>query len=82
LVWMGVVGGGPAIVGAWAGGFTYSQPLAVLFLAIGAGAVFEVAYEVFKLIQRSAARHPSPLTVFSGVTAGMLLLYVTGFFVK
>jgi ZIP family zinc transporter len=82
LAMMGVIGGGPAVIGAWVGGFTYSQPLAVLFLAIGAGAVFEVAYEVFKLIRTSGAKNPRPLTVFSGVTAGMLLLYVTGFFIK
>lgn len=82
LALMGMVGGGPAILGAWVGGFTYSQPLAVLFLAVGAGAVFEVAYEVFKLIQQSVAKHPRPLTVFAGVTAGMLMLYVTGFFIK
>jgi ZIP family zinc transporter len=82
LLVMGVIGGGPAILGAWAGGFTYSQPLAVLFLSIGAGAVFEVAYEVFKLIQQNSLRKPRPLTVFSGVTLGMLLLYITGLLVK
>jgi len=82
LVWMGVIGGGPAILGAWVGGFTYSQPLAVLFLAVGAGAVFEVAYEVFKLIRQRSAKDPRPLTVFAGITAGMLMLYVTGFFIK
>jgi ZIP family zinc transporter len=82
LVWLGVIGGTPAILGAWVGGFTYSQPLAVLFLAVGAGAVFEVAYEVFKLVQKSAAKNPRPLTVFAGVATGMLILYVTGFFIK
>jgi ZIP family zinc transporter len=82
LVLMGVVGGGPAILGAWAGGLTYSPPLVVLFLAIGAGAVFEVAYEVGKLIQRGTVKNPMPMTVFAGVTVGMLLLYVTGFFIK
>jgi len=82
LVMMGVVGGGPAILGAWAGGLTYSPPLVVLFLAIGAGAVFEVAYEVAKLIQRGGVKNPMPMTVFAGVTVGMLLLYVTGFFIK
>ena len=82
LAFVGLIGGAPAIVGAWIGGFTYSQPLAVLFLAIGAGAVFEVAYEVAKLIQRGMAKTPMPLTTFAGVTAGMLLLYVTGFFIK
>lgn len=82
LAWMGLIGGVPAIVGAWVGGLTYSQPLAVLFLAIGAGAVFEVVYEIGKLIQRDAAKRPMPLTVFAGVTVGMLLLYVTGLLIK
>lgn len=82
LAWMGLIGGVPAIVGAWVGGLTYSQPLAVLFLAIGAGAVFEVVYEIGKLIQRDAAKRPMPLTIFAGVTVGMLLLYVTGLLIK
>ena len=82
LAWMGLIGGVPAIVGAWVGGLTYSQPLAVLFLAIGAGAVFEVVYEIGKLIQRDRAKRPMPLTIFAGVTVGMLLLYVTGLLIK
>jgi len=82
LAWMGLIGGVPAVIGAWVGGLTYSQPLAVLFLAIGAGAVFEVVYEIGKLIQRDAVKRPMPLTIFSGVTAGMLLLYVTGLLIK
>ena len=52
------------------------------FLAIGAGAVFEVVYEIGKLIQRDIARRPMPLTVFFGVTLGMLMLYVTGLLIK
>ena len=82
LAWLGLIGGAPAVVGAWVGGLSYSQPLAVLFLAIGAGAVFEVVYEIGKLIQRDVAKRPMPLTVFAGVTVGMLLLYVTGLFIK
>ncbi len=82
LLWMGLIGGGPAIIGAWIGGLSYSQPLSVLFLAIGAGAVFEVAYEIGKLIQKDSTKHPKPLTIFAGVTAGMLMLYVTGLLIK
>jgi zinc transporter ZupT len=82
LAWMGLIGGAPAIVGAWIGGLVNSQPLAVLFLAVGAGAVFEVVYEIGKLIQRDAAKRPMPLTIFAGVTVGMLLLYVTGLLIK
>lgn len=82
LAWMGIIGGAPAIAGAWIGGLSFSQPLAVVFLAIGAGAVFEVVYEIAKLIQKDATKNPMPLTIFSGVTTGMLLLYVTGLLIK
>jgi zinc transporter ZupT len=82
LALMGLVGGAPAVFGAWIGGFTPSPILAALFFAIGTGAIFEVAYEVAKLIQRDADREPMPLTVFSGVLAGMLMLWITGLLIK
>lgn len=82
LALLGLIGGAPAIIGAWIGGFAPSPTLAVLFLAIGAGAVFEVIYEIARLIGKDTARQPLPLTVFSGVLAGMLLLWVTGLLIK
>jgi zinc transporter ZupT len=82
LAVMGLIGGGPAIVGAWIGGYTPSPFLAVLFLAIGAGAIFEVIYEIAKLIQKDTARESMPMTVFSGVLTGMLMLWVTGLLIK
>jgi len=82
LALMGLIGGAPAILGAWIGGYTPSPFLAVLFLAIGTGAIFEVVYEIAKLIQKDTARESMPLTVFSGVLTGMLLLWVTGLLIK
>ena len=82
LALMGLIGGAPAILGAWIGGFTPSPFLAVLFLAIGTGAIFQVVYEIAKLIQKDTAREAMPLTVFSGVVTGMLLLWVTGLLIK
>ncbi|MBI5952802.1 MAG: metal transporter [Chloroflexi bacterium] len=84
LAIMGMIGGGPAIIGAWIGGYTPSPFLAVLFLAIGAGAIFEVIYEIAKLIQKDTAREGGamPMTVFSGVLTGMLMLWVTGLLIK
>jgi zinc transporter ZupT len=82
LALMGLIGGAPAILGAWIGGYTPSPFLAVLFLAIGTGAIFEVVYEIAKLIQRDTAKESMPLTVFSGVLTGMLLLWVTGLLIK
>ena len=63
-------------------GFSPSPTLAVLFLAIGTGAVFEVVYEIAKLIQKDTAREPMPVTVFRGIVAGMLVLWVTGLLIK
>jgi zinc transporter ZupT len=82
LALMGLVGGAPAILGSWIGAFSPSPTLAVLFLAIGTGAVFEVVYEIAKLIQKDTARQAMPFTVFSGIVAGMLLLWVTGLLIK
>jgi zinc transporter ZupT len=82
LALMGLIGGGPAIIGAWIGGYTPSPFLAVLFLGIGAGAIFEVVYEIAKLLQKDTAKQPMPLTVFNGVLTGMLLLWVTGLLIK
>lgn len=82
LALLGLIAGGPAILGAWIGGLVASRPLAVLFLAIGAGAVFEVVYEIVKLTRQEQEKRPMPLTAFAGVTAGMLLLYVTGLVIK
>jgi zinc transporter ZupT len=82
LALMGLIGGAPAIIGAWIGGYTPSPFLAVLFLAIGTGAIFEVVYEIAKLIKKDMERESMPMTVFSGVLTGMLLLWVTGLLIK
>lgn len=82
LALMGLVGGLPAVFGAWLGGFSPSPTLAVFFLAIGTGAIFQVVYEVAKLIRQDTAKEAVPTTVFLGVLAGMLLLWITGLFIK
>lgn len=82
LVLLGVIGGAPAIAGAWIGGLINTPVLSVLFLAIGAGAVFEVVWEIAKLIQRDAVKRPMPLTIFAGVLTGMTVLYLTGLMIK
>jgi hypothetical protein len=83
LALLGLIGGAPAILGTWIGGLTDSLPLTVLFLAIGAGAVFQVAYEIGRqLVWRDAAKDEMPMTAFGGILAGMMILYVTGLAIK
>jgi zinc transporter, ZIP family len=83
LAMLGLIGGVPAIVGAWIGGLVHSPPLSILFLSIGAGAVFQVAYEIGrKLVWGDAALRKRPLFAFGGVLTGMMVLYVTGLAIK
>ena len=83
LAWLGLLGGVPAIIGAWVGGLVHSPPLSILFLSIGAGAVFQVAYEIGrKLVWGGSALRQRPLFAFGGVLAGMLVLYITGLAIK
>ena len=48
--WPGV----PTVLGAWIGGFTYSPIWTTLFFAIGAGAIVQVVYELWRLFARRA----------------------------
>jgi zinc transporter, ZIP family len=82
LVLLGMIAGAPAVAGTWIGGLAPSPVLAVLFLAIGAGAIFQVAVEVGKLLQKDSQDEASPQLVFGGVVGGMLMLWVTGLLIK
>jgi zinc transporter ZupT len=82
LAGLGLIGGGPAILGAWIGGLAYTPALATLFLALGAGAVLEVAYEIHAFIRSGTAKKPMPMRVFGGVMTGMTALYLTGLMIK
>jgi zinc transporter ZupT len=81
LVLMGVIAGVPTILGAWIGGFTYVPALSVLFLAIGAGAIWQVVYELVKFLRRASASQAGALVTFAGLIAGLLIMYVTGLLV-
>ncbi len=80
-----LIAGGPAIVGAWVGGFAFSPLLAVIFLGIGAGAIWQVIVEVGALMRRDAQKDGSPLVSwlnFAGLALGLAIMYGTAFLVK
>jgi zinc transporter ZupT len=77
--------GGPAILGTWIGGLAFSPFLATLFLSLGAGAILQVIWEVGRLLMREAQRQSQPALSwlnFAGLTAGILIMYLTAFLVK
>jgi zinc transporter, ZIP family len=76
---LGLLGGGPAVLGALAGGLFAAQPLTVLLLAIGVGAVAYAAYELWRrVIPAEPATRQAPIMVFAGVLLGMVFLYGVG----
>jgi zinc transporter ZupT len=77
LVQLGLLAGAPTIVGAWSGGLAYSPILAVLFLAVGAGAIVQVVWEIGKFLRRDGKPLSAPLNAL-GFAAGVLVMYLTG----
>ena len=49
---LALIAGGPAILGAWTGGFVANDVLAILFFGAAAGAAFEVVAEVVRYVMR------------------------------
>ena len=85
LVLLGLIAGIPTIVGAWIGGFIYSPIAAIIFLSIGAGAIFQVVYAIGSWMTKSStggARQSllrTPIVV--GFAVGILIMYVTSLLV-
>ncbi|HYC33417.1 MAG TPA: ZIP family metal transporter [Gemmatimonadales bacterium] len=81
LLLLGALAGLPTVLGAWLGAFAYSPVLTTLFFAVGAGAIVQVVYEIWRLFAR---RVPGGLTAplnALGLLTGMLVMYVTGLLV-
>ncbi|MDR7401665.1 MAG: ZIP family metal transporter [Armatimonadota bacterium] len=78
LAWWGALAGAPTIAGAWVGGLAYSPVLGTLFLAVGAGAIFQVVYEIIRLMGGGRA---SAGYQVAGFVAGLLVMYFTGLLV-
>ena len=81
LLLLGLLAGLPTVLGAWLGAFAYSPVLTTLFFAVGAGAIVQVVYEIWRLFARRAPGGlTAPLNAL-GLIAGMLVMYVTGLLV-
>ncbi len=82
LLLMGLLAGGPTVLGTWIGGFTYSTLWSILFLALGAGAIFQVVYELIKLMVRDARESAGNVANFLGLIVGLGIMYLTSLLVQ
>jgi zinc transporter ZupT len=86
LIILGLIAGAPTILGTWIGGFVYSPIAAIIFLSIGAGAIFQVVILIYQEIGRIIANRSkivigkviSDVSTVAGFASGMLIMYITG----
>ena len=81
---LAALAGLPAVLGVWIGGFVYNQLAAAVFLALGAGAIAQVVYEVGRLVARQSREEGAPLlspATFGGFAAGVIVMYATALLV-
>lgn len=81
LAAFGMIAGAPAIFGAWIGGFVYSPFTSVVFLSVGAGAIFQVIIVILKWVREEGDKNLSSAAVASGFAVGMLIMYLTSILV-
>ena len=81
LAALGLIAGSPAIFGAWVGGFVYSPFTSVVFLSIGAGAIFQVIITILRWMREEGDKNLSSAAVVSGLSVGMLVMYLTSILV-
>ncbi len=80
LALMGFIAGAPAILGAWIGGFEYSPIAAIVFLSVGAGAIFQVVVAILKWTKQDEKGLMSAPTA-AGLAVGMIIMYLTSILV-
>jgi zinc transporter ZupT len=96
LIGMGIIAGAPAIAGAWIGGFLYSPIASIIFLSIGAGAIFQVVFSIISWIANNndnsnderlqgkerKKKSWSDTSLIAGFIVGMVIMYVTSLLVS
>lgn len=84
LLFLGLIAGAPTIAGAWLGGFVYSPVWAVLFLAVGAGAIAQVVVQIGRGVagERPLRDYLGSGPVVAGLFAGFAVMYSTGMLIQ
>ncbi len=76
MIGLGLIAGTPAIFGCWVGGFSFSPLFTLIFLAIGAGAIFQVVISIFQYM-KGKSDLLSNTSLFAGVSVGLIVMYLT-----
>jgi zinc transporter ZupT len=80
LAGLGLLAGGPAVLGAWIGAGAYNASMAAFRFGFGAGAIVQVIVTLWPSLRDGEGRalHPASVT---GILGGMALMFATGLLV-
>jgi ZIP family zinc transporter len=81
LLGLGLIAGGPAILGAVIGAAAYNQELAAFLIGVGVGAIVQVIGQLLPAIRDSKGQVLYPLSI-AGLVVGAGILYVTSLLVS
>jgi len=81
LAGLGLLAGGPAIVGAWIGASAFNGSLVALLLGVGAGAIAQVIVQLAPFIRNEAGQFLYPKSA-GGLLGGIGVLYATSLLVS
>jgi len=81
LAGLGLLAGGPAIVGAWIGASAFNGSLVAFLLGVGAGAIAQVIVQLAPFIRNEAGQFLYPKSA-GGMLGGIGVLYATSLLVS
>jgi ZIP family zinc transporter len=81
LAALGLLAGGPAVVGAWIGAAAFTPSLAAFLLGAGVGAIAQVIVQIAPGLRDRAGRILDA-AVAGGIAAGIIAMYATGLLVS
>jgi ZIP family zinc transporter len=81
LLGLGLLAGGPAVLGAWIGAAAFNTSVAALLFGVGVGAILRVIVQLAPMMRDEQGRLLNPTSV-AGMLVGLALLYATGLLVS
>jgi ZIP family zinc transporter len=78
---LGLLAGGPAVLGAWIGAAAANSSISAFLFGFGAGAIAQVIVQLAPSIRDGEGRTLHPVAV-AGLLAGITLMFMTGLLVS
>ena len=81
LLGLGLIAGGPAVLGAWIGASAFNPSLAAFLFGLGVGAIAQVIVQLLPSIRDRSSKTLNAVSV-GGLLTGLVVMYATGLLVS